>query len=490
MKNNYVAPFLAVFFFFAAAGLPAAATTLLVWPDAPGGRLYRLRVPEGTLEEENAPGQWRTLGPVQLVGVDEREFPTLPYVRCVAPGRGSVRYLLVNCTQQVYRFDFARRTLTRLDRTFYRGYNCNNYPFVRRDTLYSFGGYGFWHTHGILSQYRPEKGEWEALSLTSEGPPAVANGTNAYLPERDAFFSALNYVQSESRRGGNPSVDPGVFRFSFRQRAWEKLGEVRSDLRERFPLALNREVQSFWTGRLFVFPLYEGSHFRFLLLDPDRNEARLWEDTDRRLAAMLPGTEPDPYLRRCWGDALVFHHFLTGTRGQTMRRVTLSASAMWRQGEALGAFYEPVGSGMALAWAGLAGVGVLALGGVWLVRRSRRPATEPVLAEVRPETDFQKLEPLPEKERLVLQALVAAYPTSLSGDALNVVLRSETKAAENQRRIRADAIRQINTKAQIAWRIPEAVVSTPTELDGRMFNYTLSAEAFERLRPKAGGVEA
>ncbi len=182
----------------------------------------------------------------------------------MAVGRGSAWYLLINCTQQVYRFDFATRTLTRLDRTFYRGYNGPGFPFLRRDSLHSFGGYGFWHTQGILSHYLPEKGEWEALSPTTNGPPSLLK--------------------------------------------------------------------------------------------------------------------------------------------------------------------------------------------------------------------------LKEDERTLLEALREMYPKRLSRDELSVVLGTETKSLENQRKSLSETIQQINLKTHLAWGVERAIISIPTELDKRMFTYTLSEEAFVRLR--------
>ena len=58
--------------------------------------------------------------------------------------------------------------LVREDSTHLHGYNNDSFNFIFRDTLYSFGGYGFWKFNGHLRFYIPNNHEWEILPLTQE----------------------------------------------------------------------------------------------------------------------------------------------------------------------------------------------------------------------------------------------------------------------------------------------------------------------------------
>ncbi len=46
------------------------------------------------------------------------------------------------------------------------GYNYLSKKFVFKDNLYSFGGYGYWKSHGQVIQFLFDRGEWELLEFT------------------------------------------------------------------------------------------------------------------------------------------------------------------------------------------------------------------------------------------------------------------------------------------------------------------------------------
>lgn len=340
-----------------------AQSTQLTWPDHPGGQPYRIDVQRRVLEAETGPETWQTLGPVQLVDVDERDFPN--GARAVGlPGKGTARYLLVDCTQQVYRFDFATRTLTRLDRTYHRGYNCAAKRFVRRDTLYCFGGYGFWHSNNVQSYYKADGREWESLNPLNDAPPSLFIRFNGYLAGQDRFLSALNFRVNDSENQGAVQYDFNVYAYSFAARRWETLGAVAAALRNRLNFELHREAVTYWTGRYFVLMHYDPPRHVLFLVDPVRNEARFWEDPHKFLTNEAIWNRPN----FAWGDSLVFYRLNESLRTKPVERATLSMAAVWREAQPLGAFYEPTGqAGPSASWwlGGAALVALLGTGAGW-----------------------------------------------------------------------------------------------------------------------------
>jgi hypothetical protein len=59
---------------------------------------------------------------------------------------------------------------TKVDSTYFIGNNFNAFYFTHRDSIYSYGGYGFWKTNGLLRKFDHTLGEWEALMLDKEFP--------------------------------------------------------------------------------------------------------------------------------------------------------------------------------------------------------------------------------------------------------------------------------------------------------------------------------
>ncbi len=97
-------------------------------------------------------------------------------------------YILIGGTGQVYKA-IARKNnqigFMRMDSTFYSGYNFGAIDFSYKDTLFSFGGYGFWRTNGQL-RYYDESTEWNITGINKEYP--VVYCTFNYLPAVSKLF--------------------------------------------------------------------------------------------------------------------------------------------------------------------------------------------------------------------------------------------------------------------------------------------------------------
>ena len=81
-------------------------------------------------------------------------------------------------------------SLVRLDSTILQGYNNDAFNFTFRDTVYSFGGYGFWKFNGHLRFYIPSMHEWEILPLTQERIFAKSRSTPWLNPEKGNLIYA------------------------------------------------------------------------------------------------------------------------------------------------------------------------------------------------------------------------------------------------------------------------------------------------------------
>ncbi len=53
------------------------------------------------------------------------------------------------------------------------GYNYGSKKFVWKNRILSFGGYGFWHLHGQLIEFKFDEGGWEILPFTTELPYGI-----------------------------------------------------------------------------------------------------------------------------------------------------------------------------------------------------------------------------------------------------------------------------------------------------------------------------
>jgi hypothetical protein len=91
--------------------------------------------------------------------------------------------MLPQGTGRVYRLDgpSGARRWTRIDSTFFTGYNFGFYPFVLDGVLYSFGGHGLWYTNGNLRFYNETGHEWNAKLLSESIPWSWYAHAEAFL---------------------------------------------------------------------------------------------------------------------------------------------------------------------------------------------------------------------------------------------------------------------------------------------------------------------
>ena len=470
----------AIFILFCTSRLALATT--LIWPDYPDGRLYRIDVQRKTLEAETQPNVWAMLGAVQMTDVSADAFPPVTRVTCLNTNNNRFRYLLVDCTQQVYRFDNQTRTLERLDKTFFRGYNCYSAKFLRQDTLYSFGGYGFWHTNNIQSYYKASNQEWESMNPSTNAPRAIYRGFNGYLPENNTFLSALSFYQNDSENKGAFTWNDSVSIYSFGQKTWKRVGLLTSTVKQRLQGDLVQKASWFQVGRYFILKYYESPQAIFLIVDPIRNETRIWKDTHKLLANLADSYEDDIQRSYVWNGAIYFRRNVTGATGNTIQSIRLSVDDLWKKSKTIGPFYEPTGTRNTFLYGLL--VVALFVGGV-IIFRLRKPTKliAPAITHHSLPLDTPYPNSLSNLERDVFSVLLKTSDTNgLTTDQLNDILLIGDKSLDNQRKIRADVIKGLNLKLKLQWGIEEAVERVQTTLDRRMFTYAFKSDVKDRVQ--------
>ena len=137
-------------------------------------------------------------------------------------------------TGRVYKIDFAKMALTRMDSTRLEGYNWGALTFSFNDTIYSLGGYGFWRNNGHLRFYRDVSNEWEVKPLESELP--IGNWPNRlwWLDKRNGKLYVCQGLRDSINEGivnGYPkNIEPNnkgsVFELDLKEMQWKELGEV------------------------------------------------------------------------------------------------------------------------------------------------------------------------------------------------------------------------------------------------------------------------
>lgn len=124
----------------------------------------------------------------------------------------------------VFGLDSTNKVIRRIDMTVHSGYNFDAYQFVRRDTVFSYGGYGFWMENNLLTYFSTLRKEWNVYSAGDFPPynPDYYEGESYKFSFYDKTDDVL-YVLRQS----------DFWKYDFKTGFWGKLGSLVLD--EIFP---------------------------------------------------------------------------------------------------------------------------------------------------------------------------------------------------------------------------------------------------------------
>jgi uncharacterized membrane protein len=463
--------FLCLLFF--ALLLPNSSRAVnLIWADYPDGRLYKIDLSSQSQFMETSPNLWVNLGKVTTININENDFP--PDVRVHSFEVNSdkeARIFLIDCTNQVYHFNFKSRVLERIDKTYYRGYNCFSTKFMRKDTLFNFGGYGFWQTINIQSFFRKSSNEWESYSPLNDAPKAINDGFNGYAAQNDIFFSAFNTFHRDSENQGKPQYDYGVYSFSFKSKTWQKEGEINPTNFEELGFDKTKPY-TLWTGKYFLTKYYDVPQAKFHLADPINNKLYLWTDNNKLIDSKMGDPDHEIFRFYCWHDTLYcYNHF--DTKNSEVRKIRLPLNQIKKEAVLIGNFYETGMNWKMIAMLSMGGI-LLIIGGIYVLKNRKKEANS---------TENVTVSPFNSQERIVIKALIEQYENGgLENQEIHELLGITHKTSENQRKIKNEFIKSLNAKLMVVYGINESIIRTPTDLDKRFFKHELNKESFDVLK--------
>lgn len=119
-------------------------------------------------------------------------------------------------------FESINDTLVKIDNSFNHRMTYESAVFIQNDTIFKFGGYGYWSNRNFLTYFSKETKEWEYYNTnTILTPPGVAR-MNYSLIGNDFYFSQgwKTITAAKAKRVPNKEI----WKFSFKNRKWSNLG--------------------------------------------------------------------------------------------------------------------------------------------------------------------------------------------------------------------------------------------------------------------------
>ena len=229
-------------------------------------------------------------------------------------------FLLPDGTGRVYKIEWenTQPKIRRQDSTVFFGYNFGFYPFSFHDSLYSFGGYGYWKFNGHLRVFVPKKGEWELENLNREIPFTRVGYTAApkwYDMRKGELWIGFSIDSNEGVQKHDSdykNITDSVYLLDLNRKEWKVLGPLQPALKNLASSLSSRNLGSSPWGQLIFDPV----KFKIYLIDYPENKISILNPDDTKLITRLLESESILYFQ----DSTLF----IGLKSRPLDSVNLS----------------------------------------------------------------------------------------------------------------------------------------------------------------------
>ena len=313
----------------------------------------------------------------------------------------------------VYRVE--KDTTIRIDRSYQHQKQNKHTQFVYRDTLFRYGGYGFWRANNFFTYFDKMTKEWEYYPINGYQFPPEAYGGPCFVLG-DTFYS-FGGMEVDKFTGLDGQKNNDIWTFDFTTRRWTNLGKTAVNL------SPYKVVQK---DSLFYLIGHPKDTDYNLLVDLRNNQARFYTQT--LISTNISKKEP-AFFR---GDTLYYYktnNLYSGVLSENIFNKPQQVERLYFDQSAL--------------FANLTNIALFAFGIIilsyLLVTYQRMRAPRLVRGGIRNKFDFH---PLREEEELIL-GLLQSKLTATTEEILRVTGREELSNSQNNKR-KADAIVEIN----------------------------------------------
>ena len=120
-------------------------------------------------------------------------------------------------------------SLVKIDNSDISNFFIGSNHFIRNDTIFKHGGYGYWTQSNFLTYYEDFTKEWQVypISQKSEIPPDIASHVSLLINDSYYFFGGASINENESRVV--TKLNEEVWSYSFKNKRWHLSGTFLRD---------------------------------------------------------------------------------------------------------------------------------------------------------------------------------------------------------------------------------------------------------------------
>jgi hypothetical protein len=121
-------------------------------------------------------------------------------------------------------YSIVNDSLKRIDNSFNHKMTIQSAVFTHRDTIFKFGGYGYWSSRKFITYFSFDTMEWEFYKQTGSNSPPGSHDFNWSISGDDFYFFNGRIV--DVNNGLMAGRNDDIWKFDFISRSWSNLGKV------------------------------------------------------------------------------------------------------------------------------------------------------------------------------------------------------------------------------------------------------------------------
>jgi len=163
-------------------------------------------------------------------GLDTKKFKDIALVK-----KGKDVWIQPLGSGSLYKLEKSKSnySLIRIDSTIHSGVNYKAFTFQLNDTIFQYGGSGFWYMRGILTYFSPQTHEWELYPSN-----AIVNGYDDFEniikykvdPYNNKLYATKSLAYSNMPKDFSINNIDSCFEFDFQEKTWANLGATNPEL--------------------------------------------------------------------------------------------------------------------------------------------------------------------------------------------------------------------------------------------------------------------
>ena len=364
-------------------------------------------------------------------------------------------------------------TVSRIDSTYYTGYNFLDYLFKRNDTIFSIGGEGFWSHNGQLRYFAKDKKEWDLVPIQQWFP---ISGNDIVDIKTDSgriytYFLENKYSTVFTNQKGN-IIDSAIM-FDLKNGVANNIGSLLPNIKLLNISGIIKIGTDY--GVLIV------NNGEVKLLDFENNKFSEWKNIQLNNLFNSSKAEIKPLIIR---DSVLFYFNI-----DKLDSIVLPIS----QFTLISKIYNPIDSKSESRIIFQSIFSVLIIIGlvlfIYIIRRRNRLKPKNQVIEIVEQLESNinnenivKLNTILDLNEIQLLAQILSHNNKISVEQLNYILGLDKKNMQVQKKNRSSIISSINIKFKSEYSLPDELIQRiKDENDARNIIYQINLKYFDLI---------